>query len=127
MAKKSKYALSGQKQAAVDAKVREAAGNAVEKMLKSSLNPKWAVYQFFGLSDGNVVHVHIGDEIKAYLLPADSATVKNWKRSRAARTKRDEARLAKAARRKPRPSSMTAKPEPVRPPRRLRQESQMFQ
>lgn len=98
MAKKSKYALTPQKQAAVDAKVRKAAGKAaVEKMLKSSLNPKWVVYQFYGLSDGNVVHVHIGDEIKAHLLPADSATVKNWKRKRAAETKAAEAKLAKAA------------------------------
>ncbi len=66
MAKKSKYALSAQKQAAIDAKVNECAGKAaVEACIKSSLNPKYAVYQFFGLSDGNVCMVSIGEEIKA--------------------------------------------------------------
>src|SRR6266446_4228096 len=93
MAKKSKYALSAQKQAAIDAKVNECAGKAaVESLIKSSLNPKYAVYQFFGLSDGNVCMVNIGEETKAHLLPANSATVKNWKRQRVAGMKRKEAR-----------------------------------
>ena len=105
MAKKSKYALSAQKQAAIDAKVNECAGKAaVESLIKSSLNPKYAVYQFFGLSDGNVCMVNIGEEIKAHLLPASSATVKNWKRQRVAGMKRaearEEAKLAKAAAKK---------------------------
>src|SRR5882762_4246033 len=102
MAKKSKYSLTPQKQAAIDKVVNECAGKAaVETCIKSSLNPKYAIYQFFGLSDGNVCMVSIGEEIKAHLLPADSATVKNWKRKRAAGMKRDEAckeaKLAKAA------------------------------
>ena len=105
MAKKTKYALSAQKQAAVDKVVNECAGKAaVETCVKSSLNPKYAVYQFFGLSDGNVCMVSVGEEIKAHLLPASSATVKNWKRRRAAGMKRAEARaeakLAKAAAKK---------------------------
>ncbi|HKW34448.1 MAG TPA: hypothetical protein VJN92_15665 [Candidatus Acidoferrum sp.] len=101
MARKTKYALSAQKQAAVDSKVREAAGKAaVEKLLKSSLNPKYGAYQFFGLSDGNVVNVRIGEEINANKMAADSATVKSWKRKRAADMKRAEAKLAKAAAKK---------------------------
>lgn len=93
MAKKSKYALSPQKQAGVHKAVRECAGKAaVKKMLKSSLNPQYAVYQFFGLSDGNVVMVHIGEEIKAHKPATDSATVKNCKRKRAAGMKVAEAR-----------------------------------
>ena len=105
MAKNSKYELTPQKQVAIDKVVRECAGKAaVEKLIKSSLNPKWARYQFFGLSDGNVCMVNIGEEIKAHLLPTDSATVKNWKRKRAAGMKRAEARteakLAKAAAKK---------------------------
>jgi len=52
MAKKSKYALTPQRQAAVDKAVNECAGKAaVEKLLKSSLNPKYGVYQFFRMSD----------------------------------------------------------------------------
>ncbi len=95
MAKESKYSLTPQKQAAIDKVVRECAGKAaVENLIKSSLNPKYAVYQFFGLSDGNVCMVSIGEEIKAHLLPASSATVKNWKRQRVAGIKRDEARAA---------------------------------
>lgn len=105
MAKKSKYALSAQKQAAVDAKVNECAGKAaVESLIKSSLNPRYAVYQFFGLSDGNVCMASIGEGITAHLLPANSATVKNWKRRRATGMKhaeaRKEAQLAKAAAKK---------------------------
>ena len=93
MEKKNKYALSPQKQAAVDRAVNECAGKAaVEKMLKSSLNPKYAVYQFFGLSDGNVCMVNIGEEITVHLLPADSATVKNWRRKRTAAMKAAEAK-----------------------------------
>ena len=105
MAKNSRYELTPQKQAAIDKVVRECAGKAaVEKLIKSSLNPKYAVYQFFGLSDGSVCMVNIGAEIKAHFLPANSATVKNWKRKRAAVMKRAEAKveakLAKTAARK---------------------------
>lgn len=105
MAKESRYSLSPQKQAAIDKVVRECAGKAaVENLIKSSLNPKYAVYQFFGLSDGNVCMVSIGEENKAHLLPASSATVKNWKRQRVAGMKRAEAKaeakLAKAAAKK---------------------------
>ncbi len=105
MAKESKYSLTPQKQAAIDKVVRECAGKAaVEKLIKSSLNPKYAVYQFFGLSDGNVCMVSIGEEIKAHSLPANSATVKNWKRQRVAGMKRAEAKaeakLAKDATKK---------------------------
>jgi len=38
------------------------------------------------------VNVHLGEEIKAHKLAADSATVKNWKRKRAAGMKADEAK-----------------------------------
>ncbi len=100
MAKESKYSLTPQKQTAIDKVVNECAGKtAVEKLIKSSLNPKYAVYQFFGLSDGNVCMVSIGEEIKAHLLPASSATVKNWKRQRVAGMKRAEASIERKAKR----------------------------
>jgi hypothetical protein len=94
--KRSKWALSEQQQAQVDKAVRDVRGKAaVEATLKSSFNPKYAVYQFFGLSDGNVVNVLIGQEIKAHLMPETCKTVKDWRRRQARAVKRDEAKIAK--------------------------------
>lgn len=93
--KRSKWALSEQRQAEVDKAVRDVRGKAaVEATLKSSFNPKYAVYQFFGLSDGNVVNVLIGEEITAHLMPETCKTVKDWRRRRA-RVMRGEAKIAR--------------------------------
>lgn len=92
----SKFSLSDQKQAAVDRAVRACAGKAaVECMLKSSLNPKWNTYQYFGLSNGEVVHVNVGEEISAHLIPEDRKTVKDWRRKQAQDAKRAEAKAKK--------------------------------
>lgn len=94
--KRSKWALSEQRQAEVDRAVRDVRGKAaVEATLKSSFNPKYAVYQFFGLSDGNVVNVLIGEEIKAHLMPETCKTVKDWRRRQAREAKRDEPKIAR--------------------------------
>jgi hypothetical protein len=94
--KRSKWALSEQRQEEVDKAVREIRGKAaVECTLKSSFNPKYAAYQFFGLSDGNVANVHLGEEIKAHLMSETCATVKAWRRRQARAVKRDEAKVAK--------------------------------
>lgn len=82
----SKYALTPAQKAAATKAVNEVRGKgAVDRQLKSSLNPKYAVYQYFGLSDGNVCHVSFGEEVTAHLLPEKSVTVRNWR----AQLKRD--------------------------------------
>lgn len=100
MAKKSKYSLSEKEQGPLDRKIRAAAGNdAVDRCIKSSLNPKWARYQFWGTAKGNVVNCNV-DAGTAKLMPESSTTVKKWRRQQARELKAAEARLAKAAAKK---------------------------
>lgn len=96
--KESKYSLTPAQQRKGDEAMNKVRGKgAVERKLKSSLNPKYAVYQFWGLSDGNVCHINYGEEVTAHLMPEKSSTVKNWRRLQARELKRAEAKLAKAA------------------------------
>jgi hypothetical protein len=93
--KAKRIELSEQKWAAIDRIVREAAGKAaIECKLKSSLNPKYHRYAFFGCSDGSVVNVNIDAEpMTAHKLDEKLHTVKKWQRQRANQLKRDEAKL----------------------------------
>lgn len=97
MAKKSKYALAEKEQESLDRKIRAAAGkDAVDRCIKSSLNPKWARYQFWGTAKGNVVNCNV-DAGTAKLMPESSTTVKKWRRQQARKLKAAEAKLSKAA------------------------------
>src|ERR1700687_4680436 len=93
--KAKRMELSEQKWAAIDRVAREAAGKAaIEKKLKSSLNPKFHRYAFFGCSDGSVVNVNIDAEpMTARKLDEKLHTVKKWHRQRANGLKRDEAKV----------------------------------
>ena len=86
-------------QGAVDELVRKTIGKrAVEKQLfKSSTNPKWTRYQMYGLSDGTICHVNL-DAMKAHVLDKGSC-VKSWRKRQADRLKRDEAKVARHAKR----------------------------
>lgn len=71
---------------------------AVEGIVRSSLNPKYGQYIWYGLDNGKVVKV-LGfgsDEIVASYMPEDSWAFKAWKRIQAARLRREE-KAAKAA------------------------------
>lgn len=100
MAKKTKHAISAKEQEALDRVIRAAAGkDAIDRCIKSSLNPKWARYQFWGTAKGNVVNCNV-DAGMAKLMPESSTTVKKWRRQQARELKAAEAKLAKAAAKK---------------------------
>jgi hypothetical protein len=87
---------------------------------QASYNPAYAVYQFFGLSDGNVANVVIGEKIKAHLTPESCKTVKDWRRrqAREARAKKRTSRGKKLQ--KPRPRVSLHAVENSRSPRLYR-------
>ena len=100
MAKKTKHAISEKEQEALDRVIRAAAGkDAIDRCIKSSLNPKWARYQFWGTAKGSVVNCNV-DAGTAKLMPESSTTVKKWRRQQARELKAAEAKLAKAAAKK---------------------------
>jgi hypothetical protein len=70
---------------------------AVEGIVRSSLNPKWNLYIWYGLDNGKVVSVNIGKEkeVTAKYKEDDSWAVKEWKRIQARRLRREEKAKAK--------------------------------
>jgi hypothetical protein len=84
--------LSEEKKEEVTKAVRKLIGPraAVEGIVRSSLNPKWNLYIWYGLDNGKVVSVNIGEEITAKFKEDDSWAVKEWKRIQARRLRREE-------------------------------------
>lgn len=96
MSKEKKFEITPKVREELDAIVRKAAGkSAVDRRLKSCLNPKWHRYEFFGLANGNVVNLNI-EAKTAELMDEKRKTVKDWRRLQARKEKRAEAKLAKA-------------------------------
>jgi len=89
--------LSDAKQEEITKAVRRLIGSkaAVEGIVRSSLNPKWNLYIWYGLDNGKVVSVNIGKEVTAKFKEDDSWAVKEWKRIQARRLCREEKAKAK--------------------------------
>lgn len=97
MSKEKKVEVTPKVREALDAISRKAAGkDALDRRLKSCLNPKWHRYEFWGTAKGNVVNLNI-EAKTAELLDEKCKTVKDWRRLQAREKKRAEAKLAKAA------------------------------
>jgi len=84
-------------QATIDELIRKHKGmNAVESLnIGGCKNPKYHRYQFVGLS-GGVLHLDL-ENLTAHMMPADSKTAKRWRARQAAALKREETKLAAAA------------------------------
>lgn len=93
--KEKKFEITPKVREELDSIVRKAAGkDAVDRRLKSCLNPKWHRYEFWGTAKGSVVNLNV-EAKTAELMDEKRKTVKDWRRLQAREEKRAEAKLAR--------------------------------
>lgn len=96
MRKDKKFEITPKVREELDTIARTAAGkDAIDRRLKSCLNPKWHRYEFWGTAKGNVVNLNV-EAKTAELMDEKCKTVRDWRRLQSREEKRAEAKLAKA-------------------------------